>query len=565
MGNGSKGNNKTERQKTKMSPRNEVKDTNPTQSGTEGKPKDDNMKTRRRDRSQMFGVFIGSMVRSTRVSDLKKALNGKGVQPCELIWKGGKGIAFAYFDGGDEIFEKLNGLTVCNKEVNVEKIKTKVKEKKSYAKEQAAKGKSVEDEAAMDKKGMKPHAAKSQRKSNDNRENVTAAHAGEKETTRLPQKEKDVEQQVVESSSVTIDDTKMEVDSLKQKQDEETDEKTNVTLNATKNECNEEKPQANGEKIAMQAEVKYESQEPISVDMVPSKQVGLETLTHKSAESIPTDKVESGDKTSKLNQEETEETAISTTLENSLVFVEDKENAATNVTEMSTQNKEGGLKEKSSKPNNKEANSQQPDLVPTSERDQAEVNKSGQKEEGIAVPKSPQEEDIPKVPERSEVEKKTKNEVSQSIKGKNIKEENDERNEQMKEMNKSGLKEEGIADPKPPQGEEMPKVPERSKVTQRPKDEIRQSVKGEKTKKENDEVTKEQKLKKKGEGMPASKAAKEEVASGKPEQSKVEKRTKNEESQSKSEENTTKENVKESSKTNGKPNQGDDPEKCAIS
>ena len=46
---------------------------------------------------------------------------------------------------------------------------------------------------------------------------------------------------------------------------------------------------------------------------------------------------------------------------------------------------------------------------------------------------------------------------------------------------------------------------------------------------------------------------------------KKEKSPKNEESQSKKGENSTEENVKESPKTDGKPNKGDDPEKCAIS
>jgi len=567
------------------------KDTNETQSGTEGKNKDENVKPKRRDRSQMLGVFIGSMVRSTRVSDLKKALHGKGVQPSELIWKGGKGIAFAYFDGGDEIFEKLNGLTVCNKEVNVEKIKTQAKVNKNYQKDQTEKKKVVEDKAPVDKKEMRPNSGRFQRKSKDNKENVTTAPAGETET--VTQQEKDLEQNVIEPSAVTIDHPKqMEVDSIKPKQDEGTGEKTNATLKANKNECVEPKENTKGEKIVMKPEVKNENQDisgPISVDMVTSKQVGMET----NALCMPTEKVKSGDKTGKPNQEteEKSEIAITAKLESSLVLADEKENPATNVTEMTTLNKECELQEKSLKPKNKEENIQQQALLTMSDNhlhdrtdqmkaktlnqeDQAEakkeLNKSDQndnvnkeqklKEEGIAVPKAPEEKEMPKVPERSKVVK-TENGVSHSKKGENTNRENDEPTKDQKFEKKV----EGIPASKAAK-EEAAKMPDGSKVQKTPKHEVSQSKKGENTKEEIDEVTRDEKLAKNGEGIPAaSKTAKGEEAPKIPGESKVEKSPKNEESQSKKGENSTEENVKESPKTDGKPSKGDDPEKCSIS
>jgi hypothetical protein len=88
-------------------------------SNANGKPK------KQKQYPATVSVFVGKIPRGTRVKELKEVIIAKGVKPINILWKGGKGYALIYCEKkdvptSDELFEKLENLTIGDNVLNVE-------------------------------------------------------------------------------------------------------------------------------------------------------------------------------------------------------------------------------------------------------------------------------------------------------------------------------------------------------------------------------------------------------------------------------------------------------------
>lgn len=76
-----------------------------------------------------YGIFLGKVPSTCRVRELKDALQNRNVQPMDITWRGRSGFAFLRFTGPveecDDILTKLEGLTLQEQPVLVEKAKDK--------------------------------------------------------------------------------------------------------------------------------------------------------------------------------------------------------------------------------------------------------------------------------------------------------------------------------------------------------------------------------------------------------------------------------------------------------
>ncbi|XP_042209053.1 methenyltetrahydrofolate synthase domain-containing protein-like isoform X2 [Homarus americanus] len=79
-----------------------------------------------------FAVFLGKVPPACRVRELKEALQNREVQPVDITWRGRSGFAFLRFTGPvnecDDVLSKLEGLTLQDQPVVVERAKDKAEE-----------------------------------------------------------------------------------------------------------------------------------------------------------------------------------------------------------------------------------------------------------------------------------------------------------------------------------------------------------------------------------------------------------------------------------------------------
>lgn len=69
-------------------------------------------------------VYIGGIPKGTRVSDLKSLVRAQGVEPLRVLWRGGAGHTFLFFeqeDDAENAVSKLHDLEVNGKSVRVER------------------------------------------------------------------------------------------------------------------------------------------------------------------------------------------------------------------------------------------------------------------------------------------------------------------------------------------------------------------------------------------------------------------------------------------------------------
>ena len=69
-------------------------------------------------------VFIGGIPKGTRVSDLKSLVRAQGVEPLRVLWRGGAGHTFLFFEQEEEAesaVTKLQDLEVNGKNLRVER------------------------------------------------------------------------------------------------------------------------------------------------------------------------------------------------------------------------------------------------------------------------------------------------------------------------------------------------------------------------------------------------------------------------------------------------------------
>ena len=71
-----------------------------------------------------------------RVKDLKDSLRIRDIKPVDITWRGRNGFAFLRFTGPteecDDVLSKLEGLTLQDQPIVVEKAKDKAMVKDSY-------------------------------------------------------------------------------------------------------------------------------------------------------------------------------------------------------------------------------------------------------------------------------------------------------------------------------------------------------------------------------------------------------------------------------------------------
>ncbi|XP_066980302.1 methenyltetrahydrofolate synthase domain-containing protein isoform X1 [Macrobrachium rosenbergii] len=83
-----------------------------------------------------YAVFLGKVPPACRVRELKDSLQDRDVKPVDINWRGRNGFAFLRFTGPtedcDEVLNKLNGLTLQDQQIIVEKAKDKAMVKDSY-------------------------------------------------------------------------------------------------------------------------------------------------------------------------------------------------------------------------------------------------------------------------------------------------------------------------------------------------------------------------------------------------------------------------------------------------
>lgn len=83
-----------------------------------------------------YAVFLGKVPPACRVRELKDALQSRNVRPIDITWRGRNGFAFLRFTGPTEecedVLSKLEGLTLQDQLVVVERAKDKVVSKENY-------------------------------------------------------------------------------------------------------------------------------------------------------------------------------------------------------------------------------------------------------------------------------------------------------------------------------------------------------------------------------------------------------------------------------------------------
>ncbi|KAK8748180.1 hypothetical protein OTU49_016350, partial [Cherax quadricarinatus] len=83
-----------------------------------------------------FAVFLGKVPPACRVRELKDALQSRNVRPIDITWRGRNGFAFLRFTGPiedcDDVLSKLEGLSLLDQPVIVERAKDKIVNKENY-------------------------------------------------------------------------------------------------------------------------------------------------------------------------------------------------------------------------------------------------------------------------------------------------------------------------------------------------------------------------------------------------------------------------------------------------
>ncbi|XP_068219875.1 methenyltetrahydrofolate synthase domain-containing protein isoform X2 [Palaemon carinicauda] len=88
-----------------------------------------------------YAVFLGKVPSACRVRELKDSLQDRDVKPVDITWRGRNGFAFLRFTGPtedcDDVLNKLDGLTLQDQQIVVEKAKDKAMLYESEVEEKA--------------------------------------------------------------------------------------------------------------------------------------------------------------------------------------------------------------------------------------------------------------------------------------------------------------------------------------------------------------------------------------------------------------------------------------------
>ncbi|KAK6168108.1 hypothetical protein SNE40_022001 [Patella caerulea] len=92
----------------------------------ENNPRQQRPRPRRRQNQSNMSVYVGGLPRSLRVSEFKKDIHDRDVQPLRVVWHGSNGHAFLQFQKQDEAesaLEALQNLSIKGRDLKVEKAK----------------------------------------------------------------------------------------------------------------------------------------------------------------------------------------------------------------------------------------------------------------------------------------------------------------------------------------------------------------------------------------------------------------------------------------------------------